>query len=59
MAEDFDYAKEFNSLDLDAVVKDLHAVMTDSQDVVAGRFRPLRRLVHPDGVAQRWNLPHC
>jgi catalase-peroxidase len=29
MAEDFDYAKEFNSLDLHAVVKDLHAVMTD------------------------------
>ena len=31
MAEDFDYAKEFKSLDLDAVVKDLHALMTDSQ----------------------------
>jgi catalase-peroxidase len=30
--EDFDYAKEFNSLDLNAVVKDLHALMTDSQD---------------------------
>jgi len=28
----FDYAKEFKSLDLDAVVKDLHAVLTDSQD---------------------------
>ena len=32
MGEAFDYAKEFKSLDLDAVVKDLHAVMTDSQD---------------------------
>ena len=32
MGEDFDYAKEFAILDLDAVVKDLHAVMTDSQD---------------------------
>jgi catalase-peroxidase len=32
MAEDFDYAEEFLSLDLDAVVKDLHALMTDSQD---------------------------
>ncbi len=31
MGEDFDYAKEFKSLDLNAVVKDLHAVMTDSQ----------------------------
>jgi len=32
MGEDFDYAKEFRSLDLDAVIKDLHALMTDSQD---------------------------
>ncbi|MGE0703123.1 MAG: catalase/peroxidase HPI [Vicinamibacterales bacterium] len=32
MGEEFDYAKEFNSLDLQAVIKDLHAVMTDSQD---------------------------
>ena len=28
----FDYAAEFKSLDLDAVIKDLHALMTDSQD---------------------------
>ena len=32
MGEDFDYVKEFQSLDLNAVVKDLHALMTDSQD---------------------------
>src|ERR1700735_4402804 len=32
MGEKFDYAKEFKSLDLDAVIKDLHALMTDSQD---------------------------
>lgn len=32
MGETFDYAKEFKTLDLDAVIKDLHAVMTDSQD---------------------------
>src|SRR4051812_29194231 len=31
MGEDFDYAKEFQSLDLNAVVEDLHALMTDSQ----------------------------
>jgi catalase-peroxidase len=31
MGEAFDYAKEFKSLDLDAVIKDLHALMTDSQ----------------------------
>src|SRR5688572_11173703 len=32
MVEDFDYKAEFRTLDLDAVVKDLHGVMTDSQD---------------------------
>jgi catalase-peroxidase len=32
LGEDFDYAKEFNSLDLNAVIKDLQALMTDSQD---------------------------
>jgi catalase-peroxidase len=32
MGEEFDYAKEFQSLDLNAVVKDLHALMTDSQE---------------------------
>jgi catalase-peroxidase len=32
MGAAFDYAKEFNSLDLNAVIKDLHALMTDTQD---------------------------
>ena len=32
MDEDFNYANAFKSLDLDAVVKDLHSLMTDSQD---------------------------
>ncbi len=32
MGEQFNYAQEFNSLDLNAVVKDLHVLMTDSQD---------------------------
>lgn len=32
MGEDFDYATEFKSLDLEAVKADLRAVMTDSQD---------------------------
>jgi catalase-peroxidase len=32
MGEEFNYAEAFKSLDLDAVVKDLHALMTDSQD---------------------------
>ncbi len=32
MGSGFDYAKAFDSLDLDAVVKDLRALMTDSQE---------------------------
>ncbi|MGK0444119.1 MAG: catalase-peroxidase [Bermanella sp.] len=32
MDADFDYKKAFNSLDLEALRKDLHALMTDSQD---------------------------
>ena len=32
MGEEFDYAKEFKTLDLNAVIKDLNALMTDSQD---------------------------
>jgi catalase-peroxidase len=32
MGEGFNYAEEFKTLDLDAVIKDLHALMTDSQD---------------------------
>ena len=31
MAPGFDYAAEFKTLDLDAVIADLHALMTDSQ----------------------------
>jgi len=32
MGVDFDYAKAFKGLDLNAVIKDLHALMTDSQE---------------------------
>jgi catalase-peroxidase len=32
MSAEFNYAEEFKSLDLDAVIKDLHALMTDSQE---------------------------
>ncbi len=58
MGEAFDYAKEFKSLDLNAVIKDLHALMTDFAGLVAGRLWPLRGAVHSDGVAQRRHLPH-
>jgi catalase-peroxidase len=32
MGKEFDYAEEFKTLDLNAVIKDLNALMTDSQD---------------------------
>jgi catalase-peroxidase len=32
MGKEFNYAEEFKALDLNALVKDLHALMTDSQD---------------------------
>ncbi len=32
MDKEFNYREEFKSLDLDAVIKDLHALMTDSQE---------------------------
>ena len=32
MGEEFNYAEEFKTLDLQAVIKDLHALMTDSQE---------------------------
>ena len=32
MGKDFNYAEEFKNLDLNAVIKDLHALMTASQD---------------------------
>ena len=32
MHKEFNYAEEFKSLDLNAAIKDLHALMTDSQD---------------------------
>jgi catalase-peroxidase len=44
MGEDFDYAQQFKTLDLDAVVRDLRALMTDSQDwwpVDYGHYGPL------------------
>jgi len=36
MGQSFDYAKEFKSVELDAVIKDLHALMTGLSGLVAG-----------------------
>jgi catalase-peroxidase len=43
MGKEFNYAREFQKLDLAAVKKDL---------------RPLRAFVHPHGMAQRRHVPH-
>ena len=32
MGKEFNYTEEFKTLDLNAVIKDLHALMTDSQE---------------------------
>ena len=58
MEKGFDYAEAFKSLDLGAVKRDIFALMTTLAGLVAGRLRPLRSAVHPDGVAQRGHLPH-
>ena len=51
MDKEFNYAEEFKTLDLNAVVKDLHAVMTDSQALVARGLRPLWAALHSHGMA--------
>ena len=51
MDKEFNYAEEFKSLDLDAVIKDLHALMTDIAGLVARGLRPLWAALHPYGVA--------
>ena len=58
MGPDFNYAREFNSLDLKAVKADLFALMTDVAGLVAGRLRPLRAALHSHGVACCRDVPH-
>ena len=59
MDEDFDYAEEFKSLDLDALKQDLYDLMTDSQDLVARRLWSLWTAVHPYGLARCRYVPYC
>ncbi len=55
MHKEFNYAEEFKSLDLNAVTKDLHALMTDSQEwwpADFGHYGPLfiRMALHSAGT---------
>ena len=58
MGEGFNYAEEFKSLDLNAVKKDLHDLMTDSQDWWPADYGHYGPFFHSDGMAQCRHLPH-
>jgi catalase (peroxidase I) len=57
MGKEFHYAKEFKRLDLEAVVKDLHALLTNSQDWWPADYGHYG-LVHSYGLACRRYVPH-
>ena len=59
MGKDFNYAEEFKKLDVNALKKDVEQGDDDVAGLVAGRLRPLRASLHPDGVACRGHVPHC
>jgi len=58
MDQEFNYAEEFKKLDLEAVKKDLYALMTDSQDWWPADYGHYGGTLHPNGVAQRRHIPH-
>ena len=51
MDKEFNYAKEFKKLNLKALKKDLHKLMTDSQRLVACRLWSLWTFVYTIGMA--------
>ena len=52
MGGEFNYAEEFNKLDLDELKKDIEAVMTTSQDWWPADYGHYGPLLYSDGVAQ-------
>ncbi len=58
MGKEFNYAKEFKQLDLDALKKDVEAVMTTSQDWWPADYGHYGIALHSHGLAQQQRLPH-
>ena len=58
MGEEFNYAEEFKSLDLNAVDQGPPCPDDGFAGLVAGGLRPLRTFVHSHGMAQRRHVPH-
>jgi catalase-peroxidase len=58
MGDNFDYASEFKTLDLQAVKKDIVDLITTSQDWWPADYGHYGPVLHPHGLAQRRNLPH-
>ena len=58
MGEDFDYAEEFATLDVEALRQRPGRADDHLAGLVAGRLRPLRPAVHPHELARRRHLPH-
>ena len=58
MGEDFNYAEEFKTLDLEELKQDIEKVMTTSQEWWPADYGHYGPLFHSDGVAQRRHVPH-
>ncbi len=54
----FNYAEEFKKLDLEALKKDLRALMTDSQGWWPADYGHYGGFFRPNDLAQRRHLPH-
>ena len=58
MGDGFDYATEFNSLDLEAMKTDFEEVMKTSEPWWPADYGHYGAIDHPDGLAQRRHVPH-